>query len=597
MTYVKDTLRGLVNKITGTGTLRDKTSGVQWHNSDLMPDVCDAMYSGSWVARKGVSIPAFDMLRTGWTWDLDDKTASKLLAAEKAMLVAPKVRDAITRARLTGGSGVLIGDGHPQPSEPLDYTRPVQYLTVLTRQQLFYTELDLDVLSPWYGEPKMYQITSLGGQETTVDIHPSRVARFIGIQRPNQTLMLGSSCWGLSALQGMLDSINAYAVGIKSTHRLLEEVSVNYHKIKGLLDALATEEGTRRVQAVVELSEQLASHVNARIIDADSHQLEQFKADFSGLPDVHASLLGACAAGFDVPLTRFLGQSPGGLNSTGESDLNNYYDMIEGDRNLSYDPPIMQVLRALHAPTFGEEGVKQLVKVYNPLVRPTPAQAAEHDNIRMTTLCGYVEKGLVPLPVAAKIAETELRSSSSFTGADEAYNLAGNLPDAEQRQQTETQTREQQETNDSRPMTLYVRRDVLNVEQIRAWAKDQGFASIIPNLHVTVVYSVMPGDWHRISESYSDTLTVPPGGPRSMELFGEAKVLQFSSSELKWRNEYIQECGFKHSFVTYSPHLTISYTSAMPQNVEPYQGPIELGPEVFEEIDQTYREKLQEQEL
>lgn len=603
--YVGDTLRGLVNKMTGTGTHRDKTTAADWVHYDLTRDECQAMFANSWIARKGVSIPAFDMLRGGWEWQLDDNKRDKMQLAESALNLRPKIRDAVTQGRLLGGAGVLIGDGHPKPQEPLDYSRPVEYLTVLSRDQLFYDELDLDVMSPWYGEPQMYQLTSTSNV-ATVDVHPSRIARFLGAPKPESQLVTFDP-WGYSVLQGMIDSINAHATGIKSSHRLLDEATVNYHSIKGLLDALATESGTDRVKAVVELSEQLASHVNARILDADTHKLEQFKADLTGIPEVLQAILQAAAAGFDIPITRFLGQSPGGLNSTGEGDLDNYYDMVAAEQELTLDPPLMKVLRAVGAGVLNTKNVEDFDKRFKPLKQLNAQQVAARDMRRMTTLAGYVKDQLVPPDVARRIAEHELRNSDSYPGADAAYTEGdlsypepvdvtagaeantGTKAEGQPGEAVKSAQRKTDETGsaaDSRPMTLYVKREVTNVEEVRAWAKEQGFTSIIPDLHVTVLFSTVAGDWHKAGEAYEETVSVPKGGPRSVEQFGNATVVQFSSWSLQWRNHGLVREGFTHGHPEYAPHMTITYADA-PENVVPYRGRIELGPEVFEEIDVT----------
>ena len=43
----------------------------------------------------------------------------------------------------------------------------------------------------------------------------------------------------------------------------------------------------------------------------------------------------------------------------------------------------------------------------------------------------------------------------------------------------------------------------------------------------------------------------------------------------------------------YNPHITITYGEA-PADVEPYQGPIVLGPEVFEEIQHGNQDDIEE---
>jgi len=148
-------------------------------------------------------------------------------------------------------------------------------------------------------------------------------------------------------------------------------------------------------------------------------------------------------------------------------------------------------------------------------------------------------------------------------------------------------------TADAAPRTLYVRRDVLNAAEIVKWAKAQGFTDIVPDLHVTITYSRTPVDWMKMGDNWSDNgkggLTIPAGGPRLMEAFGdngEAKVLSFASSALSWRHEDMKRSGASSDREEYQPHVTISYAADGPDlsEVEPYRGKIELGPEIFEEL-------------
>ena len=145
--------------------------------------------------------------------------------------------------------------------------------------------------------------------------------------------------------------------------------------------------------------------------------------------------------------------------------------------------------------------------------------------------------------------------------------------------------------NDAAPRTLYVRRDVLNGGEIIAWAKSQGFTKTLPadDLHVTITYSRTPVDWMKMGEAWAAKLEIEPGGPRLMEAFGEAgdaKVLLFSSNELRWRHERMVEEGASWDHDEYQPHITISYDPDAPDisTVEPYTGRIVLGPEIFEEV-------------
>jgi uncharacterized protein len=152
------------------------------------------------------------------------------------------------------------------------------------------------------------------------------------------------------------------------------------------------------------------------------------------------------------------------------------------------------------------------------------------------------------------------------------------------------------------PRTLYVRRDVLNWGDLEKWAKGQGFETTVgAEMHVTIAYSRQAVDWMKASETWSGDengrLLVAPGGPRVVEPMGDggAHVLMFNSSDLKWRHAAIMEIGASWDYPDYQPHVTISY--APPADlaaVVPYAGAILLGPEIFEEIDDEYRNNLTE---
>jgi hypothetical protein len=148
----------------------------------------------------------------------------------------------------------------------------------------------------------------------------------------------------------------------------------------------------------------------------------------------------------------------------------------------------------------------------------------------------------------------------------------------------------QQAANDAAPRTLYVRRDVVNRAEIIAWAKEQGFTDIVPDLHVTITYSRTPVDWFEMGESWSPRLEISAGGPRQMEALGQDGsyyALLITANELKWRHEAMVELGASWDWPEYQPHISIQVGGDIDlSKVEPYQGKIILGPEIFSELDE-----------
>lgn len=145
---------------------------------------------------------------------------------------------------------------------------------------------------------------------------------------------------------------------------------------------------------------------------------------------------------------------------------------------------------------------------------------------------------------------------------------------------------------DARPRSLYVWRDVVNVAQIRAWAKEQGLPELNNDLHVTIAYSRTPIDWIKAGNASDwgsgqkrDQLIIPEGGPRAVEPLGDqSAVLLFASSQLAWRHRQILEAGASHDFSDYVIHISLTAADVDLDGIEPYRGPIVLGPEIFEEV-------------
>jgi hypothetical protein len=86
---------------------------------------------------------------------------------------------------------------------------------------------------------------------------------------------------------------------------------------------------------------------------------------------------------------------------------------------------------------------------------------------------------------------------------------------------------------------------------------------------------------------------VKPGGPRLIEQLGGEKVvtLVFMNNDLLYRHMRTCEAGCAWDYAEYQPHITVAEAPANASDLrtmEPYQGAIELGPEIFQEIDDNW---------
>jgi hypothetical protein len=140
------------------------------------------------------------------------------------------------------------------------------------------------------------------------------------------------------------------------------------------------------------------------------------------------------------------------------------------------------------------------------------------------------------------------------------------------------------------PKTLYARRPLKNVADIEAWAKANGLV-LQDGAHVTIAFSKNPIEWPKLSgspEMYIPDAVEQLDGTRSIERLGEgAVVLRFESKMIAARWQQLRDMGASWDFDEYRPHITICYDPDAEVNtneIEPWQGPLVFGPEVFEEV-------------
>lgn len=138
------------------------------------------------------------------------------------------------------------------------------------------------------------------------------------------------------------------------------------------------------------------------------------------------------------------------------------------------------------------------------------------------------------------------------------------------------------------PRSLYVHRPLKNGEKLLAWAKRQGFGSTLApdDLHTTVAFSKTPIEWRPLSDGGGD-LTQEAGTPgRSIQKLGDAVVLRFESPALYERWKEFRDQGASWDYDDFHPHISITYEGddVDLDRVEPYDGVLEFGPEVFQEI-------------
>lgn len=602
--------------LSGLGGASDKGVGMNFGFHMVSPMELNAMHRSDWLARKVVDIIPNDMTREWRSWKAGTKTIQEIEDYEKrpTILVQQKVNQALQLARLKGGAALYMGVPNQSPAAPLDPETIVKddlaYLHVLSRNFITCGPIIQNVADENYGEPEYYEVAARG-TAAQLRIHPSRVIRFVGA--PILDELAATDGWGDSVLQVVYDAITNAISGQQHAAALVPESKVDIVSIPGLSKFLENDASTAKLTSRFQYANQIKSMFRMILLEGNGGKGEQALGEtwtqkqirFQDLPELLQLFLQVAAGAADIPVTRLLGQSPAGMNATGESDIRNYYDNIAARQRTELGPKLHILDEVLIRSAMGSRDPKMWY-TWDPLWTLSATDRADIFK-KKTEAAGIISsQTLMPKFALSDAFVSMLVEDGTMPALEEAIEKYGNLSDPENEEEAfppqpdpialeEAKAGIRAETKplvpdwfyDGVPRPLYVRRNILNYREIRDWAESQGIKNIYRprDLHVTIVHSRTPLDWMKISEPWTAKLEVVAGGPRVMEQFGDHAVVRFRSSELEWRHQMIRDAGASHDFSEYSPHFSISEDAGVDlEKIRPFRGKIRLGPEIFEPI-------------
>ena len=580
---------GLQNVVANLGTDRDKTSHSKYTATRLSEQDLQEQYRAAWLPRKVVDIPAEDSCRNWREWKGDAGDVEKVEELERVLNVRGAILEARKKARLFGGDAIYLGTNAADASEPLNTeTEEVKRLTVLNARELTPGDLDRDIESEYFNKPSMYTVA-----ESAAEIHPSRLVIFHGVPIPDPHISGShiSTGWGDSVLTSVHEAIiNADSTAL-NVASLVYEAKVDVIKIPEFMNSLDDKDYEATLLKRLGLAAK-AKGINGALLLDTEEEYEQKNANFANLPDVVLTMLQIVSGASDIPMTRLVGMSPGGLNSTGEGDIRNYYDGIASQQTLVIQPAMLRLDQILARQGAGKKFNDGISYEWRTLWQSTAKEEAENadkysqvvERLAKTKL--FDEDSLAQASIAM-LAEREILLGLESTDFDNEED--GDEPDASGLPMVA----------DGVPRPLYVSRKVVNRRDFERWAEAQGI-ELLDDLHVTIAFSRASVDWMAVRAEWNvdkdGRMHIEPGGPRDLAVQGvapqpEVIVVEFNNTSLQWRHEDLCEAGASWDFENYQPHVTVALAEGVDvSELEPYRGPIVLGPEIFEELNTNYRQ-------
>lgn len=335
------------NALTGLGNaLRDKVHSTLFQtNLKLTDELAETLYHDDDMAARIVEALPEDGLRRGYTLSVENDPESKIpgqaFEYEKRLRFRAQLKDAAIWARTLGGAVLYLGidDGQAE-DQPVaeDKIRSISFVQVLTKREISPFEMYDDPLNDMkYGEPETYRleiqpIASFGGNLSNTFlnsqiIHESRLIRLDGA-RTSLTRRNRNGGWHDSVLHKVYNILLKFGISWDAAAHLMQDAAQAVFKMDGLIGMIAGGDKDT-LGARMETVDMSRSVARAILIDADKEEFTRQEYSFAGLPDMLQVFMLRLAAAARMPVTMLMGQSPAGMNATGESDTRMWYDRVE----------------------------------------------------------------------------------------------------------------------------------------------------------------------------------------------------------------------------------------------------------------------------
>lgn len=337
---------GYVNLLNKYGTKQDNSEAYKFEREPVIPDMqLTGLYEGNGLFSKIIDTPAEEALKHGFDLNLkSDELNAFVEDALDDLEWEERAATAIKWARLYGGALIvmLIDDGRGL-EEPVDWEhiRSIDELRVYERSivQPDYASLykqdyggkGVGNRVSKFGQPEYYYVSSIYG---SFKVHESRCLVFRNGVLPEQTSNATYLFWGMPEYvrirRALRETVTAHTDSVKLLERSVQAI----YSMKGLASLLTTDDGENQVLKRLQLVDTSRGLLNSIAIDSEGEQYDFKTFQFSGVKDVIDATCNMLSALTNIPQTILFGRSPAGMNATGDSDFESYYNFVEKIQRL-----------------------------------------------------------------------------------------------------------------------------------------------------------------------------------------------------------------------------------------------------------------------
>lgn len=389
----------------------------------------NSLYRDNWVVQNVVGLMVDDMLREWYKLrgTISPEYQDELARVERVTQIRARLNEGLRWGRLYGGAAglILIRGQEGMLDQPLDLESimPGTFagLMILDRWVGVVPEMGLvqDIGDPDFGLPDYYMVNNAEGK-LVARVHHSRIVRFTGRDLPYLE-KIAELYWGESEVEALYKDVVAHDNVSANMAALTFQANINTQEVQNLeqLFSLGSTEQQRRFWNTMQAMSVVRSNFGIHLINkGDAVHNTQYT--FAGLQEVYESMcLNLCGASH-YPMTKLFGRSPAGMNATGESDLQNYYDYVGSQREAKLRPALERLLPVMTMSAWG--AVPDNLQIdFPPLWTPTAKEVAEIAKGKAEAIVSVFQGGLLDQQAAQK----ELKKLEEETG------MFGSLTDEE----------------------------------------------------------------------------------------------------------------------------------------------------------------------
>lgn len=316
-----------------------------YDSSMLIPDYDLAeKYQYNGLFSKIIDRPAEEALKHGIEYNISDQTLADFLDdALDRLDWEEKATTAIRWARLFGGAVIvmLLDDGRGL-EEPVNWQdiRSVEELRVYER-----AIVQPDPNCYLTGKAEYFDISSTYGGFFRV--HRSRCLVFKNGSLPEYAAPQQYFYWGLPEYVRIKRDLSIALHTHQSAANMIDKSVQPVYKQRGLQSTLAGPDGDDQVLKRLQVLDASRGMLNSVAVDMDGEDYSFQTFQLSGASEILESTYSLLSAVTCIPQTILFGRSPSGENATGESDLENYYNFVEGIQKRMLKKNIRTLLKAV----------------------------------------------------------------------------------------------------------------------------------------------------------------------------------------------------------------------------------------------------------